>query len=133
MTTYPPSTPASMQMLVSLLGRWGVSLRVFDGELQLRDPEKRLTEADRAMVRAYAPKLARVLSNPPASVSHRSTVARDPIECRSCGADLQGDAVTYRTDACGVLLERCVACGETWVWGDPEDNVAPLNPVTKPP
>ncbi|WP_145115413.1 hypothetical protein [Botrimarina mediterranea] len=129
---YPSATPTSMQMLVTLLDSWGVALRVVNGDLQLRDPEKRLTTADRAMVRAYAADLVRLLSDPPVDAHYQSTAARYPTECRSCGADLKGDSVAYRTDHQGELLERCVSCGETWLWGEPSPSDAQGDLVTKP-
>lgn len=132
MTTYPPATPASMQLLVTLLDRRGIALRVMNGDLQLRDPAKRLTDSDRAMVRAYAADLAQVLSDPPVLAQHHSDAPSYSTGCRSCGADIEGDSVTYRTDHGGELLERCVRCGATWDWGDPGEADALVDLVTKP-
>ena len=133
MKTYPPATPASMQFLVTLLDRRGIALRVVNGDLQLRDLAKRLTDADRAVVHAYAVDLARVLSDPSMLAQHHSDAPSYWPGCRSCGADIEGDSVTYRTDPGGELLERCVRCGATWAWGDPGEADALVDLVTKPP
>lgn len=125
--TYPPATPASMRLLAGLLADWGVGLRVVDGELRIRDPDGRLTEADRAAVRHYSAELVDVLTTPdePAATERDLEPALDPTRCPRCCADLDAVGVAYRTDHRGDLFERCVACGETWPWGEPR--------VTKPP
>jgi hypothetical protein len=41
---------------------------------------------------------------------------------------IHDNRVAYRTDDDGDLLERCVGCGCTWLWGDPGAVVLPGRP-----
>ncbi|MEQ8848254.1 hypothetical protein [Botrimarina sp.] len=124
--SYPPATPHSMGVLAELLAKWGVGLRVVDGELRIRDPAGRLIDADRAAVRHYAADLARMLEGRDDEPPYL-----DPTRCPRCDADLEADAVAYRTDAAGGLLERCMACGATWPWGRPEGTTPAREPTNQ--
>jgi hypothetical protein len=121
--SYPPATRPSMRMLADLLSTWGVGLRVVDGELRMRDLDERLTDADRAAVRHYSAGLVDVLTAADEPAAPETFI--DTTRCPRCSADLEAVGVAYRTDHRGDLFERCIKCGETWPWGEPQ--------VTKPP
>jgi hypothetical protein len=103
-STLPKATAGSLETLIGLLADRGVTLRVEGGRLRMRDPDHRLHDVDRGVLRHYRDDLLIYLTSG---------------ACPHCGAVLHDDRVAYRTDDInGDLLERCVGCGCTWLWGD---------------
>lgn len=113
-TALPPATAGSLEILISLLANRGVTLAVQGGRLRMRDPDRRLGDLDRSMLRHYRDDLLIYLSRG---------------ACPHCGDILHDDRVAYRNDDNGDLLERCVGCGATWAWGDTADLVLPGRPL----
>ncbi|TWT92459.1 hypothetical protein Pla108_40850 [Botrimarina colliarenosi] len=111
MTVTPPeATPASMGVLVRILRDRGVHIRVNGDRLQIADPAKALTAIDRGVLKFYRDGLIDFFM-----------VKR----CIGCGAVVGPETTVFRTDSDHDLLERCIACGCTWAWGDPADVVLP--------
>lgn len=122
----PEASPAAMADLAGLLTDRGVELRVSSGgELQLRDREKRLTPADRDLVRHYANALADWLTisiEPNGPEDEPSKPAADPPvdstgpRCDRCGSIEFVEVPIHEGDS---VRRDCARCRRTWgfpVW-----------------
>lgn len=118
----PEATPTAMADLAGLLTDRGVELRVTPaGELQLRDREKRLTPADRDLVRRYANDLAdwlTLLAEPdePAEEPTHPTIDPNAPRCDRCGS---AEFIEVAIHGGASVRRDCARCRRTWgfpVW-----------------
>lgn len=109
----PAATGGSLELLLQLLHDRGVAVRVNAGEIQVRDPARRLHAVDKGVLLHYEADLVAYIT--------RGC-------CPHCGDVLHDNRVVYRTDARDQLQERCIGCGCTWLWGDPGSVVLPGRP-----
>jgi len=119
---YPAATPENLAALARLLADRGVGLRVSPGgELQLRDRDKRLSPADRRLVRHYREPLAGWLAAEPPDETGDADPAAEPIDpdaprCDRCG---RGEFVEVAVHGGASVRRDCARCGRTWgfpVW-----------------